>query len=121
MRTYELSGTSAPAPREPAQDTGRHKPKAAANHLSVNERVKLDAARVDEDAAALDRTLAAGKRLDPPGRKPVRNWQLAFHKYAQNCNECGRIIEPKAEHYADRISRHLVRHVACHEKAEGKR
>ncbi len=71
-----------------------------------------------ESAAALDRTLAAGKRLDPPGRKPRRVWERMVNLIAENCNECGRVIEPGAERYQDWVSGHLRRHVACHVKAE---
>ena len=74
-----------------------------------------------EDAAALDRTLAAGKRLDTPGRKPRRVWERMFNQIAENCEQCGRIIEPGAERYQDWVSGHLRRHVECHEKAEAKR
>lgn len=70
MKSYAISGAAAaPEPRPPAQDTARHAPRAAANHLSPAEITKRDAAMVEEDAAALDRTLAAGKRLKPPGRR----------------------------------------------------
>lgn len=69
MRTYAIDGASlAPEPKPPAQDTARHTPRAAANHLSVNERVKLDAARVDEDAAAL-KLVQATRPLKPPRRR----------------------------------------------------
>lgn len=62
------AATSEPVPRPPAQDVSRHTPRAAANHLSPAERTKTDAANVERDAAMLDRNLAAGKRLKPPGR-----------------------------------------------------
>lgn len=118
MRTYAIDGAKlAPEPKPPAQDTARHTPKAAANHLSAAERTKVDAGNVERDAAALDRTLASGKRLDPPGRKPRRDWREAAAPHIQTCNECGRSIMPHEQHYADQVSRHLVRHVACHEKA----
>ena len=120
MKSYAINETTATVTASTTQDTGRHTPRAAANHLSAAEQTKRDAANVAEDAAALDRTLAAGRRLTPPGRKPTRNWQRAFHRYAQTCHECGRSIEPNAEHYADRISGHLVRHVACHAKVEAR-
>ncbi len=74
-----------------------------------------------EQAAALDRTLAAGKRLDPPGRKPRRNWFLHAINRGETCNECGRVIEPNADRYLDTVSGHLVRHVECHGKAEVQR
>jgi hypothetical protein len=59
---------TAVTPEPQAQDVNRHTPRAAANHLSVAEQTKRDVANVETDAAALDRTLAAGKRLKPPGR-----------------------------------------------------
>lgn len=68
MKSYALSGTSAPAPREPAQDSGRHKAKAAASHLSPAELTKRDAGAVDEDVAALERVQAM-RPLKPPGRR----------------------------------------------------
>jgi len=106
----------APGPK-PAQDLQRHTARAAASHLSPAEITKRDAASVDEDATALDRTLAAGKRLDPPGRKPRRDWRLHVCNRAENCSECGRIIEPNTDRYVDLVSGHLVRHVECHRKA----
>jgi hypothetical protein len=120
VKSYAIDGAKlAPEPKPPAQDVARHTPKAAANHLSVAEQKKHDERRVDEDAASLDRMLAAGKRLDPPGRKPRRVWERMFNQIAENCEQCGRIIEPGAERYQDWVSGHLRRHVECHEKAEG--
>lgn len=67
MKSYALSGTSASAPATPAQDTGRHKARAAANHLSAPEMKKLDEQRVDDDARALAR-VQASRPLKPPHR-----------------------------------------------------
>lgn len=68
MRTYAIDGAKlAPEPKPPAQDTARHTPKAAANHLSAAEQKKHDEQRVDEDAAALKR-VQASKPLYPPHR-----------------------------------------------------
>jgi hypothetical protein len=53
----------------------------------------------------------------PPG--PKRFWREAASPYPQNCNECGRIIVPHEQHYADSVSGHLVRHVGCHKRAAG--
>lgn len=63
-----------------AQDTSRHTARAAASHLSPAEITKRDAASVDEDAAALARSLA-NKPLFPPHH----------HVYkAGKCTRCGR-------------------------------
>lgn len=79
MKSYALSGTSAPAPREPAQDTGRHKAKAAASHLSPAELTKRDAGAVDEDAARL--AVVQATRLSKPPH---------VHRYiAGACKVCG--------------------------------
>lgn len=70
MKSYALSGASAaPEPKPPAQDVSRHVPRAAANHLSELERAKLDASRIDEDAAELAKVQAT-RPLRPPGRRP---------------------------------------------------
>ena len=70
MKSYALSGTSAatPEPKAPAQDTARHTPRAAANHLSPIEQVRHDAANVDRDAAELARVQQT-RPLKPPGRR----------------------------------------------------
>jgi hypothetical protein len=65
--------------------------------------------------------LLARSRNVPTGAPLKRHWIRTSKGFAENCNECGRIIEPRAERYADQVSGHLVRHVGCHEKAEGKR
>lgn len=52
--------------------------------------------------------------------KPKRDWRLHCSAHTQNCNQCGRAIVPWADCYFDVVSGHLVRHVACHEKAEAK-
>ena len=67
-QTKGIAATSRP----PAQDTGRHTPRAAAAHLSPVEITKRDAAMVDEDAAALARVfdaVVAKRPLEPPRRK----------------------------------------------------
>lgn len=115
MKTYALSGTTATAPAKVAQDTGRHTPRAAANHLSVPEQAKRDAAAVDDDVAALHRVQASKPSL-PPHRR--RDWREAASPYVQTCNECGRSIMPHEGHFADQITGHLVRHAACHESAK---
>jgi hypothetical protein len=56
-------------PPATAQDLSRHKPLARAAHLSPAEITKRDASMVDQDAAAYDATMRAGKRLKPPGRR----------------------------------------------------
>jgi hypothetical protein len=70
MKSYALSGTSTPSPAAgaPAQDLGRHKPKASANHLSTLEQVKRDAERIGDDVAELERVQAT-RPLRPPGRR----------------------------------------------------
>lgn len=70
MKTFALSGTSAPVPdqRAQAQDVGRHTPRAAANHLSAAEMKKRDAGAVVEDAAALNNVWAS-RPMKPPGRR----------------------------------------------------
>ncbi len=66
-------------PRAPAQDLQRHKPRAAANHLSPAEMTKRDAGAVDEDAAALAKVQAS--RLPKPPH---------LHRYvAGACKVCG--------------------------------
>lgn len=69
MNNVRLATAPTPEAKPQAQDVNRHTPRAAANHLSLAERTKVDAANVERDAAALDRTLAAGKRLKPPGHR----------------------------------------------------
>lgn len=67
-----------------AQDLSRHTPKPAANHLSPAEIKKRDAAKVDDDAAALAKALAV-RPLKPPHR----------HVYVNGvCKVCG---QPEVE------------------------
>jgi SpoVK/Ycf46/Vps4 family AAA+-type ATPase len=51
-------------------------------------------------------------------RPPRRFWECMVNGIAENCEQCGRIIEPGAERYQDWVSGHLRRHVECHQRAE---
>lgn len=53
--------------------------------------------------------------MKPPAR---RDWREAASPYICTCNECGRVIVPNEQHFADQVSGHLVRHVECHQRAE---
>jgi len=68
MKTYGLSGTSAPAPAAPTQDLDRHAPKPQANHLTLPEQAKHDARNLERDLDALKRMQAA-RPTKPPGRR----------------------------------------------------
>jgi hypothetical protein len=49
---------------------------------------------------------------------PRRLWERMRNRVAENCEVCGRVIEPGAERYQDWVSGHLRRHVECHEREE---
>lgn len=64
-----LATKPTPEAKPPAQELTRHTPKAAANHLSLPERIKRDAAKVEDDVAALERVQQARPDL-PFHRRP---------------------------------------------------
>jgi hypothetical protein len=106
--------------RAKTQTTGYGRPLGPSNPKPMTEAAKKLLARSRGNQLQPARfngiEFPAARPLLPPHRR--RDWREAASPHTQTCNECGRSIMPHEQHYADQVSGHLVRHVACHEKAE---